>query len=169
MDKANSSPVVGSAKGVICTNSDEIEFVEKWRISQDFMPTPEAQLEYLLKDGGALGITQLWMRYPDKGYENETISFEKFKELISGKPNFSAITESICSLLEYKNEKYGNSALEPLQVFSGKTKLGTRLDDKLARIKNGTELRKNDVADCIGYLTLICAENGWDNFDELKD
>jgi hypothetical protein len=84
-------------------------------------------------------------------------------------PNFKAITDSLASLLEYKNKKYGNSALEPLNVFSGKCKVGDRIDDKLARIKNSTSLKKNDIADLLGYAALICVENGWDNFDEFKD
>ena len=86
------------------------------------------------------------------------------------KPKFKKTLDSINSLLEYKNEKYGNAALEPLEIFEGKCKVGQRLDDKLARIKNSKEdLKKNDVADLIGYLTLVCVENGWDNFDEFKD
>lgn len=82
---------------------------------------------------------------------------------------FDKVTSSIADLLKYKNEKYGNSALEPMQVFEGKTKVGQRLDDKLARIKNSTELKKNDVADLIGYLTLVCVENEWTDFSEFKD
>lgn len=82
---------------------------------------------------------------------------------------FHKISESMASLLDHKNEKYGNSALEPLNIFSGKTKLGQRLDDKLARVKNGKELSKNDVADLIGYLYLVCIEKEWDSFDEFKD
>ena len=86
------------------------------------------------------------------------------------KPKFKKTLDSINSLLEYKNEKYGNAALEPLCIFEGKCKVGQRLDDKLARIKNSKDdLKKNDVADLIGYLTLVCVENGWDNFDEFKD
>jgi hypothetical protein len=83
--------------------------------------------------------------------------------------NFKKITGSLASLLIYKNKKYGNSALEPLSIFSGKSKVGTRIDDKLARIKNNDTLQKNDVADVMGYLTLICVENNWTNFDEFKD
>lgn len=82
---------------------------------------------------------------------------------------FKKTTDSLASLLQYKNEKYGNSALKPLNVFANKTKVGQRLDDKLARIKNSDVLRKNDVADMLGYLLLVCEENGWDNFDEFKD
>ena len=83
--------------------------------------------------------------------------------------NFKTITDSISSLLEYKNTKYGNSALEPLNVFKNKCKVGDRLDDKLSRVKNSSELKKNDVADIIGYLILTCKENNWTNFDEFKD
>lgn len=83
--------------------------------------------------------------------------------------DFNKPLTSIADLLKYKNAKYGNSALEPLEIFGNKCKVGTRLDDKLARIKNAKELKKNDVADLIGYLTLVCIENKWDNFDEFKD
>ena len=82
---------------------------------------------------------------------------------------FDKTLSNLADLLKYKNEKYGNSALEPLLIFGNKCKVGTRLDDKLARVKNSTELKKNDVADLIGYLTLICVENNWSNFDEFKD
>ena len=82
---------------------------------------------------------------------------------------FGKVLSSIKSLLDYKNSKYGNSALEPMDIFQGKCKVGQRLDDKLARVKNAEVLKKNDVADIIGYLTLVCVEKGWENFDEFKD
>ncbi|QQO97074.1 hypothetical protein Nekkels1_7 [Cellulophaga phage Nekkels_1] len=82
---------------------------------------------------------------------------------------FKDITDSISSLLDYKNEKYGNSALEPINVFDGKCKSGKRIDDKISRVKNNEVIQKNDVADLIGYLILTCKEFGWTNFDEFKD
>lgn len=82
---------------------------------------------------------------------------------------FGDILGSLNDLLEYKNTKYGDAVLNPLEIFCGKCKAGQRLDDKLGRIKNSKELRKNDVADLIGYLVLTCKEKGWDNFDEFKD
>lgn len=75
-------------------------------------------------------------------------------------------------LLQYKNSKYGNSSIEPINIFSkssAETGLLQRLDDKIARIKNSPEIRKNDVADMIGYLILLCVAKGWDNFDEFRD
>jgi len=68
----------------------------------------------------------------------------------------SEITEMLIS----KNQKYGNSALEPLGIFSDLSPeegLNVRIDDKLKRIKNGS-LKKDDedvVNDLIGYLVLL--------------
>jgi hypothetical protein len=70
------------------------------------------------------------------------------------------VLNSIEKMLIEKNHKYGNSALEPLGVFSqlsAKEGLLIRIDDKLKRIKNGS-LEKDDedvVNDLIGYLVLL--------------
>ena len=72
----------------------------------------------------------------------------------------SKVLYDIEQMLMAKNEKYGNSALEPLGVFSqlsAKEGLLVRIDDKLKRIKNGS-LDKDDedvVNDLIGYLVLL--------------
>jgi hypothetical protein len=72
----------------------------------------------------------------------------------------SEVLIEIKDLLISKNLKYGNSALEPLGVFSqlsAKDGLLVRIDDKLKRIKNGS-LEKDDedvVNDLIGYLVLL--------------
>jgi len=70
-----------------------------------------------------------------------------------------------------KNKNYGNSALEPVRIFSkleSDAGIFVRIDDKLSRIKNSDELRKNDVVDLLGYLVLLCVQKGWSNFDDLK-
>jgi hypothetical protein len=72
----------------------------------------------------------------------------------------SAYLLEIRELLINKNIKYGNSALQPLGVFSqlsAKEGLLVRIDDKLKRIKNGS-LEKDDedvINDLIGYLVLL--------------
>lgn len=75
-------------------------------------------------------------------------------------------------LLE-KNLRYGDSALSPVQIFSKESvehQIENRLDDKLSRIKNRTgELKKNDVADSLGYHILLMVKKGWLTFDELLD
>jgi hypothetical protein len=74
--------------------------------------------------------------------------------------NLSQILDEIATMLISKNQKYGNSALEPLGVFSqlpARDGLLVRIDDKLKRIKNGS-LQKDDedvVNDLIGYLILL--------------
>jgi hypothetical protein len=83
------------------------------------------------------------------------------------------ILEDIQEMLISKNAKYGNSALEPIGVFSKlspKEGLLIRIDDKLKRIKNGS-LDKDDedvVNDLIGYLVLLKIHaNREQSFDEL--
>lgn len=124
---------------------------------------------YLNKKQHGFGVVCLC----DNSNLAEIISYkdnlEEVPEKIDTKNQFKKVADSMASLLEYKNEKYGNAVLEPVNIFSGKCKAGTRLDDKLSRIKNNEKLLKNDVSDLIGYLMLTCVENGWDNFDEFKD
>ena len=77
------------------------------------------------------------------------------------------------NLLHYKNTKYGDSALNPVKIFSkhdADSGILIRLDDKMSRIMNSEEgLRKNDVADILGYLTLYCVEKEWWDFEEMMD
>ena len=82
---------------------------------------------------------------------------------------FQKITDSIAKVLTEKNKRYGNSALSPLLVFGGKSKVGSRADDKISRIRNSITLQKNDCCDLIGYLILICQENGWEDFSDQID
>jgi hypothetical protein len=89
-------------------------------------------------------------------------TFEKLEFLSMDDFSFqvSAYLLSIREMLINKNLKYGNSALEPLGVFSqlsAKEGLLVRIDDKLKRIKNGS-LENDDedvINDLIGYLVLL--------------
>jgi hypothetical protein len=67
--------------------------------------------------------------------------------------------EAIRILLNTKNNKYGNSALEPMRVFSKASNLEqlyVRIDDKLSRIRNNPDNEDEDVLDdLIGYLLLL--------------
>jgi len=59
-----------------------------------------------------------------------------------------------------KNEKYGNSALEPLNVFSPANAVAgikMRIDDKLKRIKNAglVDATEDTLQDLAGYLILL--------------
>lgn len=80
----------------------------------------------------------------------------------------------LTSLLAEKNKNYGNSALAPLNIFFKDdlpidTMICKRIDEKLTRIQNADTLRKNDVVDVMGYLTLLCIQEGWFDFTDLYD
>jgi len=74
----------------------------------------------------------------------------------------SKITEimrGIEEMLIAKNRAYGDSALEPVRVFS-KTdtieQLYVRIDDKLSRVQRGHEYPGDDtIFDLVGYLVLL--------------
>lgn len=67
--------------------------------------------------------------------------------------------DSIKSMLLAKNRKYGNSALNPVRIFSKASPdeaILVRLDDKLSRIKESNSDEDEDVyLDLLGYLILF--------------
>ena len=74
-------------------------------------------------------------------------------------------------LLE-KNKRYKSSVFHPLNALSkadAETAIKVRIDDKLMRIINSGELRKNDIADLHGYLALLMVEKRWNTFEDLID
>jgi hypothetical protein len=82
---------------------------------------------------------------------------------------FDKAYASLARMQNEKNKRYGESALKPLDIFAKHHPYGSRIDEKLSRVKNSDVLRKNDLADIIGGIMLICKENGWDNFEDLID
>ena len=69
-------------------------------------------------------------------------------------------SEAVTKLLILKNEAYGDSALNPANIFArgdAVENLSARIDDKLMRIKmRGIDDNTEDtVQDLIGYLILL--------------
>lgn len=66
---------------------------------------------------------------------------------------------SVATMLEEKNAQYGDSASNPLRIFSKATSdegLRVRIDDKLSRIARGNGQGNEDaIKDLIGYLALL--------------
>lgn len=97
--------------------------------------------------------------------ENYTDTQKKIKE----------ICDEIAKLLIDKNKKYGNSALEPKNIFykgNAENSILIRLDDKIGRITNNNgEIRTNDIVDIIGYLVLllISKDVNLEEIQKLKD
>jgi len=64
----------------------------------------------------------------------------------------------LARLLCEKNAAYGNSALQPVRVFSRASnteQLLVRIDDKLSRIAKGSAAGEDVVLDLMGYLVLL--------------
>ena len=76
----------------------------------------------------------------------------QFKELLE------AEMVEVAKVLIDKNTKYGNAALEPLNIFSkldAIEQINIRIDDKLKRIKTGCQGDTEDAEfDLLGYLLL---------------
>lgn len=79
-----------------------------------------------------------------------------------GTERAQALIAQVCDelkefLLE-KNRSYGNSALDPIRIFSKANpteQIDVRIDDKLNRLKNGHAYAgDNDAWDLAGYLVL---------------
>jgi len=67
--------------------------------------------------------------------------------------------DAIKVMLLEKNSRYGNSALDPLRIFSKSDldeQINVRIDDKLSRLARGNLAGDTEdvVADLIGYLVL---------------
>lgn len=69
------------------------------------------------------------------------------------------VTNGLRTMLIAKNQAYGNSALDPVRIFSRAKpveSLLVRIDDKLSRLARGSEYPGDDtIDDLIGYLVLL--------------
>ena len=86
-----------------------------------------------------------------------TVGTEAGKEILE-------TCHEIAHMLVRKNIAYGNSALDPIRIFSKagpREQLHVRIDDKLNRLMKGTDYPgDNDIDDLIGYLVLLKIAKG---------
>lgn len=89
----------------------------------------------------------------DSDLEDSKSDVNPFREKVR------TVLSEIEKLLVAKNEAYGNSALEPINVFSKASaaeQLKVRIDDKLNRLYRGKEYGSEDtVTDLLGYIVLL--------------
>jgi len=73
--------------------------------------------------------------------------------------DITTVCDGIKALLLEKNRKYGDSALNPVRIFSqsdSMEQIRVRIDDKLSRLRNQQADEDEDVIDdLIGYLVLL--------------
>lgn len=69
-----------------------------------------------------------------------------------------SILDEIRGVLTTKHVAYGNSALDPVRIFSIANpieQIKVRIDDKLSRIARGADAGEDTIMDLIGYLVLL--------------
>lgn len=92
---------------------------------------------------------------PDAWREQERVKRrdDRFRHKVA------TVLQGIQDLLVAKNEAYGNSALDPVNIFSKSTaveQIKVRIDDKLSRLYHGKEYGDEDtITDLMGYLILL--------------
>ena len=70
----------------------------------------------------------------------------------------AAELELVRETLIAKNRAYGNSAFDPVRVFSradAAEQIRIRIDDKLSRMARGHAAGEDTVLDLMGYLVLL--------------
>jgi hypothetical protein len=68
------------------------------------------------------------------------------------------VCEELREMLVAKNAVYGNSALDPVRIFSRASpveQLLVRIDDKLSRLARGAPGNEDAEWDLLGYLILL--------------
>ena len=92
--------------------------------------------------------------------------YEKMKNQDTTRQAIRDTCNEIATLLLEKNAAYGNSALEPVRIFSKASateQLLVRLDDKLSRLARGSAAGEDVILDLIGYLVLLRIATKEDN------
>lgn len=79
--------------------------------------------------------------------------------------------DNMKAFLIEKNKKYGNSVINPVDVFlhlittdtsSAESSILIRCNDKINRILNSSELRENDFIDLTGYFIILLSQRNID-------
>jgi len=117
----------------------------------------EVSYEVLQVSNGVSSIQDGWVIYDDHGdWHADTV--KDTPEESSFEQSVRYHTNKIADLLVSKNKAYGDSALNPVRIFSQASRieqLNVRIDDKISRIQRGTDYGDEDtVRDLIGYLVL---------------
>lgn len=116
-----------------------------------------------------------WIRIPKKGVVqrpddvklSDSYMHAHMKEALytDTQQKIIDVLDGMKNLLLYKNRKYGDSAINPKKIFykgDSTNSILIRLDDKIGRVISNPDdkPRVNDVADIIGYCTLLLISMG---------
>lgn len=107
-------------------------------------------------DGTEWSFNTLTLEFP---LRHRNVKFSDPEPISDFEDQVRTTLEKIGDLLIEKNKAYGNSALDPVRIFSksdATEQLRVRIDDKLSRCARGSEYPGDDtVTDLLGYLVLL--------------
>jgi len=103
-----------------------------------------------------------WVNNPAKDWDKLSEYVEKQRPTLGHTTiRIMDVCDEIKAFLVAKNQAYGDSALQPIRIFSksdASEQLKVRIDDKLNRLMQGNDSIEADedvVKDLIGYLVLL--------------
>tara|TARA_R110002012_G_scaffold6578_6_gene31331 strand:- start:16616 stop:17086 length:471 start_codon:yes stop_codon:yes gene_type:complete len=96
----------------------------------------------------------------DRNKETHPPVDENLQRTLKFQSDLDVLLTNIGNLLKSKNEAYGNTSLNPPNIFSkldSSEAICARIDDKIMRIKNKglVSATEDTVTDLIGYLLLL--------------
>lgn len=172
---------------------DDMEEIKKQsKVENCWFDDKEGLFHCLLKDGtewtSLTGSAQdEWIRVPKKGAVKSTEADSDITKLSDSymhthmkealytdtQQKLIDVLDGMKDLLLYKNRKYGDSAINPKKIFykgDSTNSILIRLDDKIGRVMSNPDdkPRVNDVADIIGYCTLLLVSMGVTSEDLKK-
>lgn len=105
-------------------------------------------------EGSTQGIEPWHLAHVDGDF-NEPV---KYPALTATQDAITAVCNDLLEFLLDKNRKYGDSAINPIRIFSKANsveQINVRIDDKINRMRNQQEDEDEDVTkDLAGYLIL---------------
>jgi hypothetical protein len=110
-----------------------------------------------------VSIRDLARTYPNDWEEVPQATISVNEPVKSFEDRVGKVLDTIEGMLIDKNRKYGDSALNPVRIFSKASpveQIRVRIDDKLSRVASGQLDDEEDVIDdLIGYLVLLKLSN----------
>lgn len=110
------------------------------------------------RDGPYKGMYAVEALSIEVAYKGQRVE-DRLREALTFDQKVRTVLDDMATLLVEKNTAYGNSALDPVRIFSKADTLeglNQRIDDKLSRISRGRDYPGDDtIRDLIGYLTLL--------------
>lgn len=131
-------------------NADLVVAVQRRRVPEFEIAAIDMLSQQVGKDIDAKVMSEVQQAIADNGGKLSAVNVQGL---------IRAVCTELGEMLVEKNRSYGNSALDPLRVFSRASaveQIKVRIDDKLSRLGRGTdELNEDTVRDLIGYLILL--------------